>query len=660
MEKMTTADQSKVERLDGASLDIAAAKRCELLALFPEVRTEGHNIDFDRLRLVLGEAVDSGKERFGLTWPGKTACFKTIQAPSTATLLPCPEKSADFDTTENLIIEGDNLEVLKLLQKSYLGKIKMIYIDPPYNTGNNFIYPDDYSESLQTYLQYTGQVDADGKKFATNSDTEGRFHSKWLNMMYPRLYLARNLLRDDGAIFVSIDDNEAHDLRSIMNDIFGEENYLATLFVQVRFAEKTLAEKNDFQKVIEQVHVYRKTDAFVPLRPSSEYSLEPFSWEIATTGEGKERQIGGRKVRIFAPGEYQIVRVEPSIDALKETWATGAVLKGNASGKFFGDHLAPRKGEDGLGALYRVEGIGEDGLGYRYFTGPKREDATKGKFYSGVPISRRAELASGTATRNEPIVNFRDLSHAFGNCRHEGMIEFRDGKKPTAFLRWLLDMAVADGDTVLDFFAGSGSLAHAVLAANEKDQGRRKFVLVQLPEPAEDYGFETIADLCEERVRRVIRKLNEADNGTLPLGDGKSQDRGFRVFRLAQSNVEEWDSTIEHDPDSLAEQLKLGVDHLRHDRSDLDIVFEVLLKSGYPLSESVTEETIEGKRVYSVADGAFLMCLDRSLTLESLRAIAARKPERVLLLDEGFAGNDQLKANAVQSFATKTTVLRTL
>ena len=217
------------EKFDLRSQDIAEDKRQELLRLFPEIHTEGGKIDFERLKLALGEAaVDVGKERYGMTWPGKADCFKTIQAPSLGTLRPCPEESVNFDTTENLIIEGDNLEVLKLLQKSYLGKVKMIYIDPPYNTGNDFIYPDNYTESLQTYLEYTGQVDAQGRKFGTNTDTDGRFHSKWLNMMYPRLYLARNLLREDGVIFISIDDIELDNLRESMNEVFGEENFIGS------------------------------------------------------------------------------------------------------------------------------------------------------------------------------------------------------------------------------------------------------------------------------------------------------------------------------------------------------------------------------------------------------------------------------------------------
>ena len=217
------------EKLDLRSHGIAEGKRQELLRLFPEIRTEGGKLDFERLKLALGETVDVGKERYSMNWPGKADCFKTIQMPSLATLRPCPEESINFETTENLIIEGDNLEALKLLQKSYLGKIKMIYIDPPYNTGNDFIYPDNYSESLQTYLEYTGQVDAEGKKFSTNAETDGRFHSKWLNMMYPRLYLARNLLTDDGVVLVSMDDHEADNLKKLLNEVFGEENHVAQL-----------------------------------------------------------------------------------------------------------------------------------------------------------------------------------------------------------------------------------------------------------------------------------------------------------------------------------------------------------------------------------------------------------------------------------------------
>ena len=229
---MTKDSTIEPEKLELRSLSPVIERLAELLQLFPEARSEGGKIDFDHLKRALGEAIDAGKERYGLVWPGKAECFKTIQAPSIATLRPAPDESVNFDTTENLIIEGDNLEVLKLLQKSYLGKVKMIYIDPPYNTGNDFIYPDNYAESLQTYLEYTGQADPEGRKFGTNTEADGRFHSKWLNMMYPRLYLARNLLRDDGVIFITADDQEVENLQRIAQEIFGEENFVTTVVWQ--------------------------------------------------------------------------------------------------------------------------------------------------------------------------------------------------------------------------------------------------------------------------------------------------------------------------------------------------------------------------------------------------------------------------------------------
>jgi Adenine specific DNA methylase Mod len=260
--KTETSDMP--EKLDLRSHDVAGDKMQELLRLFPEIRTEGGKIDFERLKLALGEAVDVGRERYGLTWPGKADCFKTIQAPSLATLRPAVDESVRFDTSENLIVEGDNLEVLKLLQKSYLGKVKMIYIDPPYNTGNDFIYPDNYAESLQTYLEYTGQVDAQGKKFSTNTDTDGRFHSKWLNMMYPRLYLARNLLREDGVVFISCDDGEVHNLRHLLNEVFGQENFVACIAWEKRYTRSNNAK--GFYSLKDSIVAYRRSDAVSVIR----------------------------------------------------------------------------------------------------------------------------------------------------------------------------------------------------------------------------------------------------------------------------------------------------------------------------------------------------------------------------------------------------------
>lgn len=613
------------EKLEGSSLDIAAKRRQELIELFPEIRTEGARIDFDRLRIALGDAVDVGKERYGLTWPGKAECFRTIQVPSMATLLPVPEKSVEFDTTENLLIEGDNLEVLKLLQKSYLGKIKMIYIDPPYNTGNDFIYPDDYTESLQTYLQYTSQVDSEGRKFGTNADTEGRFHSKWLNMMYPRLYLAKNLLREDGVIFVSIDDTESSNLRAIMNDIFGEENFLAN--IAWKHTEQSKNDEPYFSRQYNLVVVYRKSDELEELRfpRTAEHNTAYSNPDNDPRGDWRSGDV--RSPNFRATLRYDIPT--PGGDVIPPPpngwrWKREVVLEKIRTGevKFSSDQKRI------IRKIYLSEQKGRT-----------PENVWIGDEF-GTTRSANSELKALFPELDEPPF---------------------DTAKPVSLIKRMIELTTQErGDIVLDFFAGSGTTGHAVLDFNTETDSPRNFVLVQLPEPTSRDDYPTIADLCEERVRRAIKKLDKMDEGRLKVGNRDAEDRGFRVFKLAMSNVEEWDSTIEHDTETLKRQLSLGVDHLRNDRADIDIACEVLLKSGYPLSAKLTTEDIDGKRVYSVAGGAFLICLERELSLELIRAVADRKPERVLFLDEGFAKNDQLKTNAVQTFRTKNVVFRTL
>ena len=642
------------EKMKLTSMDMAEEKRARLKRLFPEVFTEDR-IDFEQLRRVLGDWVEPGKERYGLNWPGKAECMKIIQAPSIATLKPARDESVDFDTTENLFIEGDNLEVLKLLQKAYFGKVKMIYIDPPYNTGKEFIYPDKYQDNLDTYLAYTGQVDDEGKRFATNTDAGGRFHANWLNMMYLRLYLARNLLREDGVIFISIDDNESANLKALCNAVFGAANHLVTFYIQVRYQGKTLAEKNDYQKLIEQVHVYQKF-AHQPIKEKEEYSLKEFCWRIDELSSGRTVKLGGRDVEIFMPDQYKIYKVPSSIDNLKETWASGSVLKVNASGKYFKNYLAPRKGEDGVGVLYKVAGIGEDGIGYRYFTGPKKESATKGKFYSGVPTVRRKEIEEGVALKPKPILNFYDFADGFGNCRHEGGVDFRSGKKPVKFLKKLISQATENDDSiVLDFFAGSASLAHAVIEKNVEDKGKRRFIMVQLPEEIDDgdksssYPFDNIADIGKERIRIVGKKIIEENQSQLDLEDKTGLDFGFKVFKLSRSNFSIWDGDAEKTQD-LVRQLELHVNHIDSASGPEDILYELLLKAGFELTTRIERRTMAGKDVYAVDDGALLVCLDKAITPELIDALADADPLQVICLDEGFKGNDQLKTNAVQTF----------
>lgn len=621
-----TENKAQPEKLDLRSQDIAEDKRQDLLRLFPEIRTEGGKLDFDRLKLALGEAVDVGKERYGMNWSGKADCFKTLQMPSLATLRPCPEESVNFDISENLIIEGDNLEVLKLLQKSYLGKVKMIYIDPPYNTGNDFIYPDNYSESLQTYLEYTGQVDAEGRKFGTNTDTDGRFHSKWLNMMYPRLYLARNLLREDGLILVSIDDNEVKALRSLMDEIFGEENFVDNIIWKKRYGGG--AKEKHLVTLHEYVLVYARSkdsigDIYVPLTQETidryyKYKDEnfdrrgPFRTHPLESMKSFEERANLR-FAIKAPNGTMVMP--------KRQWRWGPTRVEQAAKA---GELHFSKDRDGNWVVSSKQYLRDE------------EGQRETKFFSVIDD---VYTQHGT----------NEIVELFGDAQVFGF------PKPSKLIVKLLHFATAgsEGDLILDFFAGSGTTAHAVLDLNKQGSGDRKFILVQLPEPTERKDYPTIADITKERVRRVIKKLNDKDAGKFALDGDQRQDRGFRVFKLAESNFKPWNAEVPHDTPALEKQLELHVEHIREERTAADLLYEILLKSGFPLTTPVETLTLAGKAVHSVAGGALFICLERELTLELIHAMADKKPERVVCMDEGFAGNDQLKANAVQIFKTK-------
>ena len=615
------------ETLDLCSHDIAEDRKQALLRLFPEICTEDGKIDFERLKLALGDMVDVGKERYGMNWPGKADCFKTIQAPSLGTLRPCREESVNFDTTVNLIIEGDNLEVLKLLQKSYLGKIKMIYIDPPYNTGNDFIYPDDYTESLQTYLEYTGQVDAQGKKFSTNTEADGRFHSKWLNMMYPRLYLARNLLCEDGAIFVSIDDHELHNLRRLMDEILGEENFIATIIWQKVYAPKNTA--RHFSEDHDYVLVYAyHADIWRPrLLPRTEEANAHYG-NPDKDPRGSWRADGVSARNYYSKGQYEVT---------------------SPSGRKF---MPPR------GRYWIVS--------YERFLELERDNRIWwGQNGNNMPALKRflSEVKQGIVPQT--LWSYDEVGHTqdakkelLEFVKFENTDNVLDTVKPTQMIQRILQIATDPHDNaiILDFFAGSGSTGHAVFKQNDEDGGNRRAILVQLPEPlpVPEQSLHTIADITKERVLRVIQKLNKEDEGKLPLNGNQKPDRGFRVFKLAESNFETWNANVAPgDVAALQQQLELHIDHIRDSRTAEDILYEILLKSGFHLTTPVEQLTLSGKTVYSAADGALFICLERQLTLDLIRVMAEHRPERVVCLDNGFAGNDQLKANALQIFKTK-------
>lgn len=658
-------------QLNGESLDIVSENISKLKEIFPEITTED-KIDFDKLKEVLGKYTEDNNERYNFTWKGKSAALRLAQTPSTGTLRPCKDESKNWDTTENLYIEGDNLEVLKLLQKSYYGKVKMIYIDPPYNTGKDFVYKDNYNDNLQNYLKLTGQVDQEGMKISTNTDISGRYHTNWLNMMYPRLRLARNLLTNDGVIFISIDDNEAANLKKLCDEIYGEENYVETFFIQVRYANKSLNERDDFQKLIEQVLIYKKGN-FSAVKESKDYPIEKFCFEIIEKSEGRTELIGNRNVTIFKPDEYEIKKIDHNINGLKETWASGSVLTGNASGKYFDKFLSPRIKIDGYKILYKVDGIGEDGIGYRYFTGPKKEGATKGKFYSGVPLSKREKIIKGEAKKYSPIVNFADFSPNFGNIRMEGNISFRSGKKPVKYLRKFIDMIKGNDFIVMDFFSGSSSTAHAVMDKNLEDNGKRKFIMVQLPEKIDensDYfreGYKTICDLGKTRIKnsgeKILSdlKLNEQ---TLLTNDNKLNtmiDTGFKVLKLDSSNLSKWDPEY----DDLEQTLLDSVENLVPGRNELDLVYEIMIKYGIDLSLPIEDYSIKDKKFYSIGFGALIICLDDNLTSDLASEIIKLKDElspevmRVVFKDNGFASDsdktnikETLKTQGIEEFVT--------
>lgn len=622
---------SEIKKLDLRSMDIIGEQKEKLRQLFPEVFTED-KIDFEKLKLTLGEAIEVGKERYGMTWPGKADCFKIIQSSSIGTLKPCREESVNFDTTENLFIEGDNLEVLKLLQKSYYGKVKMIYIDPPYNTGNDFIYPDDYKENLTTYLQYTGQVDAEGKKFSTNTDTEGRFHTKWMNMIYPRLFLAKNLLSDNGVIFISIDDNEVSNLRKICDEIFGEENFVALLIWKCRAGGGS--DSKYFAKDHEYVLAYTKNEVALNRlyidfseEEKKKFNLEDNRGRYFLKTLERPEQLGLRpnlQYKIIAPNGSIIFKKTKDKNY---TWVVNEA-------KF-------------------KELLKEDRIVFKQF---------KDKWMVFRKLYLYENDSNGQQRKKKPrsILDKVGLTRDGGSELEEllGSRDYFPFPKPSSLIKYLSSIvANNDGDIVLDFFAGSGTTAHVILELN-KDGYNRKFVCVQLPELCDENseafkaGFKNISDVGKERIRRVIKNIGKETDQT--LFKNKKMDLGFKVFKLDKSNFKIWDTEqISPDKASIEKQLELHIDHINYKASQGDILYEILPKAGFELTTKIEKIELAGKTVYSIEGGAMLICLEKELAKEVIKAMAEKHPSRVICLDRGFANNDQLKTNAVQIMKSK-------
>lgn len=646
-----------IEKLDLKSMNVVEERWEQLKAILPEAFTEGGKIDFERLKLALGEMVDPGKERYGMNWPGKADCFKIIQQPSIATLTPAREESVDFDTTENLFIEGDNLEVLKLLQKSYFGKIKMIYIDPPYNTGNDFIYPDDYSESLDTYLRYTGQIDDQGRKYSTNTEADGRFHSKWMNMMYPRLFLARNLLREDGVIFISIDDVELDNLRKICNEIFGEVNFVAQT---VRVSSPTQNVTNFVSVMHDYLLIYCKNK----VANSGDWKVKKNNYEefekransLIKSGLGQDEIEKELRELVKYPRFYDFDHYYYCDEnGVYQTVSMGGVEKGNTSTKI----IHPKTGKP----CKIPQG------GWRYKDSELLRLEREKLLHFGEDeetIPRRKLYLKDYLEQNPRGISFFDSQQDVRFLK-EKAIPF-DFPKPVAFLKQQIEMVTAKNEIILDFFAGSASTAHAAFDLNKDNGGNRKFIMVQLPEPTDENseahkaGYKTIADIGKERIRRVIKKIKDEreEKKDLLSTDKPELDLGFKVFKLRPSNFKLWDGDATKDKASIEKQIEMFVDHINPKSSQEDILYELLLKSGFALTTKIEKTMLADKAVYSIDKGSMFICLEKELTPEVIKAMAEKNPVRVVCLDEGFKGNDQLKTNAVQIMKSRDITFRTV
>ncbi|HDS1172597.1 TPA: site-specific DNA-methyltransferase, partial [Stenotrophomonas maltophilia] len=586
MEKLTAASP------EAQSADLVAGNIEQLKALFPELLTEGKDgvaVNVDVLKALVGDAtVTDADEKYGLNWHGKRRARQLALTPSTGTLRPCPQDSVDWDTTQNLMIEGDNLEVLKLLQKSYAGKVKLIYIDPPYNTGKDFVYPDNFQDNIKNYLELTGQIEG-GQKISSNTEASGRFHTDWLNMMYPRLKLARNLLKDNGFIFISIDDGEVENLRRACDEIFGEENFVAQLVWKSRVSEDTRA-KTGVSTDHEYIVCYSRGDQ-VALR-GSEKDIDKFSNpDNDPRGPWRSADLTGLATKESRPNlHYDLIDPKTGINY-------GCPQKG---WRYERSTMSQKIDEGRI--LFPSNGDGRPR--HKLFLNEMRS------LYKNMSsVITEFSTADGT----------RDVNGLLGS----GVFSF---PKPTGLVASIIEQATEAEEIILDFFAGSGTLGHATLLRNAADSSNRRFVLVQLPEPldpttadqkvASDFCDKlgkprTIAELTKERLRRAAAKV-KADN---PMSAG---DTGFRVFKLDTSNIRAWNPK----PDDLEASLFDHQDHLLEGRSEADVLYELLLKLGLDLIVPIEKRSIERLDVHAVGGGVLLACLAEKITREQVEPLA--------------------------------------
>lgn len=631
------------DKLDLQSPDLVNKNIQKIAALFPNCVTEtaeGKAIDFDLLRQELNhEIVEGAKERYRLEWPGKREAIVTANLPTTKTLRPVPEESVNFDTTENLYIEGDNLEVLKLLQESYLGKIKMIYIDPPYNTGNDFVYKDNFTQNADEFKAESGQTDETGNRLVVNPETGGRYHSDWLTMMYPRLKLARNLLTDDGVIFISIDDHEVHNLRKVCDEVFGGENFITTITWEKRYSPQNAVQW--FSEAHDFILIYAKTKEI---------------WQPNLLERSDEMNARYRNLDNDPRGDW------------KPENATAQAGHGTAS-QFYelfapnGQTFQPPTGRCWVYTNNRMQEMIADN---RVWFGSDGKSA---------PAIKRflTEVKQGVACQT--IWKYEDVGH-----NQEGKKEIKilfpetvpfDTPKPTRLIYRILKLCTLNdsNDIILDFFSGSATSAHSIMALNAEDGGNRKFIMVQLPEKTDEKsdaakaGYKNICEIGKERIRRAgkniayelkakIEKQKEERAGKLSFADedqsinqeDQSLDIGFRVYRLDSSNMQD----VYYRPQDYKQaNLDLFADNIKPDRTPRDLLTQVMLDWGLPLSYRIEEILIDGKQVFRVAQNSLIACFDNGINEAFAKELATHAPLRVVFRDRSFA-DDTAKENVKQ------------
>ncbi|MBK0401809.1 site-specific DNA-methyltransferase [Adhaeribacter sp. BT258] len=608
------------------SADIVKQNLETLKTLFPTIVKEG-KIDLAELKALLGEEVETGDEYYRFTWAGKSMARLEANKPSTATLRPNKADSKDWDTTQNIFIEGDNLEVLKLLQKSYANQVKMIYIDPPYNTGRDFVYKDNYNDNLGNYLAITGQADEAGNRISTNTESDGRYHSNWLNMIYPRLKLARNLLKEDGLIFISIDDNELQNLRKVCDEIFGEENFIDNIIWKKRYGGG--AKEKFLVSLHEYILVYAKNSLELnPIFiPNNEDAIKRYYTKQDEKFESRgpyrthpleaTKSMGERKNLVYPIPGPDGVEVWP-----KRQWLWG---KDRALEALKNNELDFLRDKDNNWSIHTKQYLKDE----------------SGKVRESKAFSIIDDVFSQHGTN--------EILDLFGNAQ---IFSF---PKPTELLKKILNIGLEEtNEIVIDLFSGSGSTAHSIMNLNATDGGERKFICIQLPEPtsidSEAYkaGYKNIAEITKERLRRAGEKVKKEAKSDLFTNEVNKLDTGFKALKLDSSNIQAWDGSVEN----FEQNLFTAASNIKQDRSEEDVLYEILLKYGLDLAQPIEEKTIAGKKVFNIGLGALFICLADGITTDVADGIGQWKEAlqpascHVIFKDTGFT--DVAKTNSIQ------------